>query len=41
MGRRSQTEKDLKERDSGTGSSLSQGNAPGLSEANLNLARGQ
>lgn len=40
MGRRSQTEKDLEERDSGRGSSLSQGNAPGLFAENLNLAQG-
>ena len=40
MGRRSQTEKDLEEKDSGRGSSLSQGNAPGLFEENLNLAQG-
>ena len=40
MGRRSQTEKGLEERDSGRGSSLSQGNAPGLFEENRNLAQG-
>ena len=38
MLKRSQTNNDLEERDSGGGSSPSQGNAPGLFEENLDLA---